>query len=675
MPRAVAIIVAMVCCVSSVVAQEKLPPRFEPLAKNDRFRLLRVLGMPELRPTFAQTSAISGDGKWAIYAEDLSTGDDEKPHLRTRLLLYDLQAKSWPREFEIDGRAITALDLSHDGGKAILAGQFIAEAPKEKKRAVTRACLILFDLRAGKAIRTIETLDDYFQCVALAPDESAALTGSDNTLKHWGMKQKAGMVITVAKNAAVAAVAYLPGGKDFLASDTKGEIRLWNIGQVNPVRTFGTAIVNQVGVWRLAVSRDGTRFAATNAQNGVTLWEIATGKEIAELWRKRFNEEFIAGLALSDDAKTAFTVAGKFNNPGPSDFGAAELIARDVESKKTLWSAPAPYRSLVPIHVKDGNLLIGGGANLFETWSIKDGKKLDSWGGHKGPINAVAVLPDGDILSAGQDGDVLTWHAGQVTRKQAAINVLAQSSDRKHWLSAGGDPTITLHAVGAEKPLHLLKGHTGPITSIAFSNANWAASGSGDRTAKTWDLTAGKEIAVFAGHSECVNAVAVSPDDKWLATGSDDATIKLWPIKAGKLDPDREAIALEGHKKAITCLAFSPDGKTLISGSQDQTLKVWDWAKEKAIRTIPGHKNWISSLLLVDAKTALTTSDDLTLRWWDLESGKEIGRLDFGVIGDCPRCLARLGEDRLLVGTSSWLIYELQMLPADKSGKRAASSN
>ena len=98
-------------------AQEKLPPRFDSLAKNEHFRIVRVLGMPEVQPTFGQTSAISADGKWAIYAEDLSSGDDEKPKLRTRLLLYDLQAKTWPREFDIDGKSVTALDLSRDGGK------------------------------------------------------------------------------------------------------------------------------------------------------------------------------------------------------------------------------------------------------------------------------------------------------------------------------------------------------------------------------------------------------------------------------------------------------------------------------------------------------------------------------------------------------------------------------
>jgi len=64
----------------------------------------------------------------------------------------------------------------------------------------------------------------------------------------------------------------------------------------------------------------------------------------------------------------------------------------------------------------------------------------------------------------------------------------------------------------------------------------------------------------------------------------------------------------------------------------------------------------------------------LSVCWWELDSGKEISRVDFGSVGDCPRCLARIGLDRLLVGTSSWLIYEFQMLPAAKSKQGAGSS-
>lgn len=666
--------VALCCIAVPGIAQEKLPPRFEPLVKNERLRLIRVLGMPELQPSVLPTSAISGDGKWAIHAEDLSSGDADNPTLRTRLLLFDLQAKTWPREFEIDGKSVSALDLSHDGGKVLLAAQFIATKDKKEPNP-SRGCLILFDLRAGKAIRIIETVEHRFACIALTPDESAALAGSWERLQQWDLKSGKHVAVYDPKAAHPAlSVAYLPGGKQFVAGYYSGEVRLWNAGPAKLVRTFSIKNVTSP-ITELAVSRDGKRFAAGDVQGAVTLWDLAAEKEVARLQAdKRPAEEFIAGLTLSDDSKTILAAWGK-ENPGADD-ASGRLVAWDAETKKPLWSKIIGYRGRLPMFVKGDKLLVGGGPNLLETWSIKDGTKLDSRGAHTGPVNALAVLKNGDIKSAGVEGVLMTWRNGQFADRdavhQGAITALAVNKNRERWLSAGADLLIRHGPRDAVKKAQFPKAHTGAITSLAFSaDGNWAASGAGDRTAVTWDLEARKVIASFAGHSEGVNAVAISPDDRWLATGSDDTTIRIWPINAGKLDLDREAITLEGHKKAVTCLAFSPDGKTLLSGSQDQTLKVWDWPKEKAVRTIPGHKNWITSLLVVDAKTAVTTSDDLTLRWWDLDAGKEIGKLDFGVIGDCPRCLARLGPDRVLVGSSSWLIYELQML---QTGKGAGSS-
>ena len=191
---------------------------------------------------------------------------------------------------------------------------------------------------------------------------------------------------------------------------------------------------------------------------------------------------------------------------------------------------------------------------------------------------------------------------------------------------------------------------------------------------RSWHLESGSEGGLSAGHSESVNAVAVSPDDRWLASGSDDNTIKVWPIKDGKLDPDREAITLEKHTKPITSLTFTPDGKRLLSGSQDQKLLVWDWKKGSMDFMIPRHKNWVTSILLLDAKTVLTASDDLTVAVWNLEDGMEVCRIDFGLVGDSPRCLAAAGPDRFLVGTSSWLIYEFQLMPASKSKAGKESS-
>ena len=662
---------------------DAIPARFELLAKNDRFRLARVLGDPELPPSGNPTSAFSADGKRAIYAEDLSTssdvkdGDKKKVELRfrTRLLLWDLLTKSWPREIDVAGKSVHALQMTLDGTKVLLAGETLVD-----KSDTPRPYLSLWDLQAAKEIHTVLIGDakKLILCTALSADEDAALVGFADGVQHWGLKQGKVLASYVADAREQAtAVAFLPGGKEFLAGYRGGEIHRWELDKKKPIQTFaGKRDKNEI-VWWLSVSRDGKRFASADLQSSVSLWDLRAGKEINTFRpEKKLADQWVSALALAGDGKTVLSCWFR-SVADTDDYNNARLVAWDGEANKTIWSHVVSYRGRLPVLVIGDKLLIGGGPSLFETWSIKDGKRLDSWGGHKGVVNAVAALPNGELLSAGQDGVLINWRKGQIAqRRQGAVTALVMSRDHKQGLSAGLDQIVKLWSWDKTDPIRVLKGHTGPVTSLGLAaNGKWACSGSGDRTVKTWDLRAGKEIATLSGHSEGINSVAISPDERWIASASEDATIRVWPVIDGKLDPDREIIVLEGHKKAVACLTFAPDGKTLVSGSQDQTLKIWDWAKEKVVRTLGGHKNWVTSILFVDEHTLLSTSDDLSVCWWELESGREIGRIDFGPVGDCPRCLARVAPDRLLVGTSSWLIYEFQMLPAVKSKVGSASSS
>lgn len=123
----------------------------------------------------------------------------------------------------------------------------------------------------------------------------------------------------------------------------------------------------------------------------------------------------------------------------------------------------------------------------------------------------------------------------------------------------------------------ILKGHEQDIYSLDFSrDGRIIVSGSGDQTARIWDMDTGKCLYVLTvGDVDLkdagVTSVAISPDGRLVAAGSLDRMVRVWDTQTGQL-----LEKLEGHKDSVYSVAFAPDGKTLVSGSLDRTLKAWD---------------------------------------------------------------------------------------------------
>jgi len=127
-----------------------------------------------------------------------------------------------------------------------------------------------------------------------------------------------------------------------------------------------------------------------------------------------------------------------------------------------------------------------------------------------------------------------------------------------------------------EPPLWLrsLEGHTDGVQAVAVSpDGRFIVSGSEDRTVKVWELESGRLLRSLEGHTDGVQAVAVSPDGRFIVSGSEDRTIRAWEPES------RESRVLFWNDAAIFSLALSRDGRLLACGDAAGRVWMFDWVR------------------------------------------------------------------------------------------------
>ncbi|HSB65970.1 MAG TPA: WD40 repeat domain-containing protein, partial [Anaerolineales bacterium] len=139
--------------------------------------------------------------------------------------------------------------------------------------------------------------------------------------------------------------------------------------------------------------------------------------------------------------------------------------------------------------------------------------------------------------------------------------------------------------------------------------------------------------AILNGHSQSVQAVAMSPDAKIAISGSCadlDATgvchageLILWDLATYQVLHRWPA-----YTDWVTAVAFSPDGRSVISGSSDGSLIQWSLEGE-AIHPFIGHSAGISDLAIISSINGLLSSSmDGSLILWTLKSGAILQQYD-----------------------------------------------
>lgn len=172
---------------------------------------------------------------------------------------------------------------------------------------------------------------------------------------------------------------------------------------------------------------------------------------------------------------------------------------------------------------------------------------------------------------------------------------------------------------------------------VSPDNSRFVSAG-GDRTAFLWDVGSGRVLRRFSGHSQRINAVALSEEGSVLLTGSYDKTVCLWDLRAAARDPLQVLADFRDSVSAVVC--SSP---LVVTGCVDGCLRTYD------LRAGLMHRDDLLApvthvSLTPDRRCALSACLGGAVRLLDLSSGR--GLLTFrGHRQDTYRTEARVCAD------------------------------
>jgi len=416
-----------------------------------------------------------------------------------------------------------------------------------------------------------------------------------------------------------------PAVADWASSLTYGDRSETWLAPLGRALTSTTTALEQVltghtgPVWSVAVTADGTRAVSGSDDGTVRVWDLAAGRQQAELTG---DDDWVRSVAVTADGTRAVSGGGD----GPVRVW--DLAAGRRQAKLRGFR----FRSSSVAVTRDGATAVSGGDDgTVRVWDLATGRWRGKLVGHTGPVWSVAVTADGTkAVSGGGDGMVRVWDLttgrlqAELTGHDDCVRSVAVTADGTKAVSGGDDGMVRVWDLTTGRLQAELTGHDDWVRSVAVTaDGTRAVSGGDDGMVRVWDLTTGQEQAKLAGHIGPVWSVAVTAGGTRAVSGSDDGTVRVWDLAAGP-----KQAGPTGHDAPLWSVAVTADGTRAVSGGEDGIVRVWDLATSHQHAELTGHDGRVRSVAVTaDGARVVSGGGDGTVRVWDLTTGQEQAKL------------------------------------------------
>ena len=364
-----------------------------------------------------------------------------------------------------------------------------------------------------------------------------------------------------------------------ISGELESHLHLWNA----TTRQMITEFPLSGACAGLVFSEDGQTLATgTGGSNGITVWQIPEGKELATYQANPLGDWVTTRFAATRDLHMAAYGLGR------------QVRVIDLRNGKELWMAAASERNTVTALAfsPDGKTLASGAGfddSDIRLWDVASGKEIGRLEGHGTYVSSLVFWPDGQKL-----------------------------------VSSSADQTIRIWDVAGRKCLDVLRGHRQEVWRLALlPDDKTLVSGCKDGTVYFWDTSVSHSHEARITLPEPMTAWRFAPDSQSVVTLDLQGRVTRWQ---GRDFQQPETLFEISTNRYPGNDLLSRDGRLLAVTTTNNVLQVWDLSRQRLWREFPSPTGriWAARFCDDDNKLVALAYDYKSLYEWDLNSGREI---------------------------------------------------